>query len=196
MRQLRLPSLSGPAIGVLIGVWLLLCVGTFIGLAAYQSEAGPAAHAAASWPETSRLPVPRRATALLFLHPECGCSRATLAELQRLRPMVGRPHDLWVVFSAPGDALRARVEGLREVRIVEDPEAVEARRFGATTSGHFFVFEAGGRLCFHGGITGARGHEGANAGSRLATRALGGKGGDSVASTTVFGCPLFDDGAP
>lgn len=181
---------------MLIGAWLLLCVGTFIGLAAYQSEAGPAARTGHGWPADSPLSRPTRATALLFLHPECGCSYATLAELERLRPTIGRPHDLWVVFSAPGEALRARVERLRGVRIIEDPQAVEARRFGATTSGHFFVFDAGGRLCFHGGITGARGHEGANAGSRLATRALGGQGGDSVASTPVFGCPLFDDGAP
>ncbi len=70
-----------------------------------------------------------------------------------------------------------------------DPGGVEARRFGAATSGHVFLYDVAGRLRFCGGITPSRGHEGDNPGrDAILARLLGGEAGTEPA--LVFGCPL------
>jgi hypothetical protein len=47
---------------------------------------------------------------------------------------------------------------------VEDPEGREAGFFGATTSGHAFLYDAQGTLQFSGGLTSSRGAQGDSAG--------------------------------
>ena len=49
-----------------------------------------------------------------------------------------------------------QAEAIPGVRIWTDVGAVEARRFGAATSGLVLVYDASGRLVFQGGITPAR----------------------------------------
>ncbi len=71
-----------------------------------------------------------------------------------------------------------------------DERGVEARRFGAMTSGYVVVYDAGGHLAFSGGITGSRGHVGDNVGRRQVLAVLH---GDSTQPThAVFGCALHD----
>jgi hypothetical protein len=59
------------------------------------------------------------------------------------------------------------------VTLVRDDEGREARRFGAATSGQTLLYDAGGALVFSGGITGARGQMGANAGQMALINLLG-----------------------
>src|SRR5688572_17630282 len=64
------------AVGVGAGIWVLW---------AYANRPGPAGAAAASWPADSALrPDPSRPTMIMFIHPECPCSRASIEELNRL----------------------------------------------------------------------------------------------------------------
>jgi hypothetical protein len=79
---------------------------------------------------------------------------------------------------------------LPDTTIVRDEDGLEAERFGALTSGQTMVYDAQGVLRFSGGITGARAHEGDNAG-RSAVVALLNHLPNRNAATNVYGCSLF-----
>jgi hypothetical protein len=75
------------------------------------------------------------------------------------------------------------------VRVAPDRNGVEARRFGAGTSGHVVIYGGDGRLLFSGGITGARGHVGDNVGLERAIASLRADS-PTCARSPVFGCLL------
>jgi hypothetical protein len=56
--------------------------------------------------------------------------------------------------------LRRSAAAIPGVKVLFDPDRMEARRFGAETSGHNLSFGADGGLLFSGGITASRGHAG------------------------------------
>lgn len=73
---------------------------------------------------------------------------------------------------------------------VGDTNGVEAKRFGAETSGHTLLFAPDGRLLFNGGITQARGHAGENAGES-AIVSLVKSGHAERVHAPVFGCAII-----
>jgi hypothetical protein len=75
--------------------------------------------------------------------------------------------------------------------VVWDEGGAEARRFGATTSGHAVLYSPDGRLLFRGGLTGARGHAGDNANLDALAAVLDGAPSPHI-NVPVFGCPLFE----
>jgi hypothetical protein len=77
------------------------------------------------------------------------------------------------------------------VTTVGDEAGIEARRFGARTSGQVLLYDVNGRLRFRGGLTPSRGHAGASTGSQaICNLVLEGAEGDS--ESAVFGCSLED----
>jgi hypothetical protein len=58
------------------------------------------------------------------------------------------------------------------------------------TSGQTVLYDNEGALLFSGGITGARGHAGDNAGRTSLVELLN-RGAAGRSRTSVFGCPLF-----
>ena len=82
---------------------------------------------------------------------------------------------------------------LPDVTVVRDDDGLEARRFGASTSGQTLLYDEAGVLLFAGGITGARSHRGDNDGRRAIVELLN-RESSSRAPTKVFGCALFDSG--
>ena len=130
-------------------------------------------------------------------HPHCPCTRASIGELNALMARTGGTLEAIVLFERP-DAMpdgwersdlwesAAAIPGVRAVR---DVNGVEAARFGALASGQTMVYGADGALLFSGGITGARGHMGDNAG-RSAIVALAHGDVPAVSRTPVFGCAL------
>jgi hypothetical protein len=82
-----------------------------------------------------------------------------------------------------------RAAAIPGVRVAADPDGIEAARFGATVSGQVVAYDADGRLLFAGGVTGARGHEGDNAGRARLVALLRTGTADSRRSR-VFGCSL------
>ena len=72
-----------------------------------------------------------------------------------------------------------------------DPEGREARLFGAAASGAVALYDTHGILAFSGGITGARGHSGDNAGRSAVVALLTGRRPER-ARTFVFGCDLLE----
>lgn len=154
-----------------------------------------------SWPSDTNLArSPDKSNVVLFAHPQCPCTRATLRELERVVARCGELASVQVLLCLPDGApsdfdqseLRQQAEAIPGVRVSSDAASAEARHFGAQTSGEVLAFGPDGRLRFQGGITGARGHEGDNAGRDALIAALR---EDSAALRTspVFGCSLFED---
>jgi hypothetical protein len=73
--------------------------------------------------------------------------------------------------------------------VLADPDGREAQRLGAVTSGHVLLYDRAGQLLFTGGITGARGHEGDNAGGESVIRLIAGRGG-ARHHTLIYGCSI------
>jgi len=133
----------------------------------------------------------------MFAHPRCVCTRASLAELERLKARLEGRLAVYIVFLRPADAdeswdrsdLWDKAAAMRGVTVVRDLDGLEAARFGAATSGHTLVYDAHGRLLFSGGLTAARGLEGEAPGARQIVALLTTGRADGNVSP-VFGCAL------
>ena len=195
---------------VILGL-LWLAAGAFglVGVTAYEATPSGAGVSGPRWPAASALA--RNSTGptlLLFAHPHCPCTRATLAELDRvLTHSTLRPR-LYVLFvRPPGVAagwehtdLWQTAAALPGVTVLADEAGQEARRFGAVASGHAVLYDEAGKLVFSGGITAARGHEGDSLGADELLAALGASQQmahsaptrpASPARAPVFGCSLL-----
>ena len=169
----------------------------------YENAPGPRALAPAAFPADTRVERPHdRPLLIVALHPQCPCSRATVAELARLVAHAAEPADIHaLIVAAPGlderlvhSDLWTAAAAIPGVQVVRD-DGTEARRFGARVSGQVLAYDAAGALRFSGGLTGSRGHEGDNAGRTALEAMLAGR--PHAATAYVFGCLLFDgDGQP
>jgi hypothetical protein len=154
---------------------------------AYSTQPGDRAEAPARWPVESTLAGPDdRAAIVMFVHPACPCSRASLAELAAIAESTDAA--IQIVFPTSGEGWEAagRVRGATRIL---DPLAGESARFGARTSGHVVVYDRAGALRYAGGITGSRGHRGTNVGRQTVERIVAGSS-DRDTSHVVFGCGL------
>lgn len=188
-------------------VWVAAVAVTFLAAGRYATSQAEPGVFAPKWPAETSLSAPTdRPRLVVFLHPLCPCSRATLAELERVLDRAPDRADLEFVLVWEGDAppadeiglceaveSLARARSARSVRL--DLRGVEARRFGAATSGEILLYASDGSLRFHGGITRARGHAGANDGADVLVELLLERA-SGPAAFPVFGCPLFSAGAP
>ena len=174
--QLRRGHLEWTVSASIIG-WLVLLAAAWSYLTLHDfSTADETPHAMVTrWPSESRIARGAgRPTLLLFLHPKCPCSRATLRELERVFANVpDNATELFVVAPVPADASDEwcdtftvnAAQRLPNATLFVDRSGVEADRFGATVSGQLLLFDAAGRCQFAGGVTASRGHEGANPGA-------------------------------
>ena len=164
----------------------------------YETTPGPVGAVASSWPSVSVVPrQTEKPTLLMFAHPHCPCSRASIGELAQIMAHAVGKVNAYVLFVRPENAeagwddtdLRSSAAAIPGVIVLTDENGKEAARFGAKTSGHTIVFGSDGVLLFSGGITGSRGHAGSNAGENLVLAALN-KQTLERARTPVFGCSL------
>jgi hypothetical protein len=196
----RRSAVERPA-GALLGVlWLL---GVSAGLAVlldYERSSGIAATPPARWPADSHIDrVPGRPTLLLFVHPQCPCSRASIEELDRVMAEAEGRVTAHVLFLKPSGVAEDWVQttlwrsagAIRGVSIADDDDGLEARRFGSATSGQAILYDSAGQLLFSGGITATRGHTGDNLG-RTTIVVLLTEGSATRRETPVFGCSLLD----
>lgn len=181
----------------LFTLWILL-VGLGLSLLiSFSNSSGPVGPAKLIWPEKSKIGRDSsRPNLIIFLHPKCSCSRATVGELERLMVFIREKISISVVFSiAGGDTGEVlgsdlatsvkRIIGVDSVFIDEDD--VESTLFGAKTSGQSYLYDKNGALVFSGGLTSARGHMGDSAGRDAILSWLRNKDQTSV-FTAVFGC--------
>ncbi len=198
--------------GTAVAAWFVAVGGVMGAMHAYSARPGVGERALEAWPHGTSLGLDRsRPTVVLFVHPRCPCTRATIENLRSVWPdggvdgADGGGASLTIVSSGPaaGGALSEEVEGWLAslpkgagARVVVDASGEEARRFGATTSGHVIVADASGAVRFCGGVTPGRGHVGRCdaldrfAGALEATSLARSDG----ANPPVFGCPIFGKG--
>jgi hypothetical protein len=184
------------AIGLL---WLCAVVAGLAAMARYANRPGAAATAPDRWPPVSRMVLDREGPTLVMIaHPRCDCTRASLVELAEVLARAPQRPKAYVVFLKPAqmgpgweqtDLWRA-ANSIPHVTVLGDDDGLEARRFGAETSGQTLLYDANARLLFSGGTTIARGHPGDSAGLQALLDLLRG-GRSRPATAPVFGCPLF-----
>lgn len=132
---------------------------------------------------------------LLFYHPKCPCTTATVRILERLNPRFLEPIPITAIAYCADDEpdlwIQSRttkaLSSLDNVRIVIDKGGRLSKSFGATVSGHLLLYNPNGQLTFSGGITPYRGHEGDSPSSLdLLERINSPK--DNCMHWPVFGC--------
>lgn len=167
-------------------------------MAQYSQTAGAIGTPPSQWPETSGSGLDSaRCRLVMFLHPRCPCSRATLGELEQLVAHCQGMFTAQVWFIQPEGMAEDWVKtdlwrtaaAIPGVQVNVDHEGEEARRFQAVTSGLTLLYDASGGLVFHGGITLGRGHAGDNPG-RDAIESLLKQKISHATSAPVFGCAL------
>lgn len=192
---------TGRMIAAVATLWLVMSACGFALLYAYAFTPGPVDAGGMSiheWPESTSIPrAPGRWSLLMFLHPRCSCSRASLSELTRLVTTAGDALDVSVLLmSAEGMNSVAdcqflhTVRQFKSIRILTDPDGREADRFGARTSGYVVLFDPGGHRAFAGGITIARGHAGDSPGRAAILQAIASELPAFPVAVPVFGCRL------
>jgi len=166
----------------------------------YENASGAVGTAPEHWISGTQIALDRdRDTLIMFAHPKCPCTRASLEELNRLLAHGNGRIAAYVLFFRPRgypdswtrtDLWRSAA-AIPGVKVEADVDDALSRRFGAETSGYVLLYDPQGQLLFRGGITGSRGHAGDNVGeSAVISQATGQK--TSVTQTPVYGCPLMN----
>lgn len=197
------PSPDGPTRSLwtyaLAAVWLTCAAGGLWFVWAWENGPGREAAPQVAWPtETGLTLAGDRPTLVLLAHPQCSCTRATIGELAEALARAGTLPKTYVVFLKPSSfadgwektGLWEAAAALPNTTVIRDDDGREATRFGAATSGQTMLYDVAGTLLFSGGITGARGHAGDNAG-RSTVVALLNQAKVPQATANVFGCSLF-----
>ena len=178
------------AVSTLVGMRILI---------RFDQTAGSVNAAPPRWPASSAIKRPNgRPEIIVFAHPFCSCTDATIAELAQL-PIRTRPGAIapaiTVAFFRPRssrwapNALWKKAESLEASHVIWDNDGIEAKRFGARTSGQALLYSPEGNLLFRGGVTSSRGHQGDNYGFDELAAALN-SNRPAHASSRVFGCAL------
>jgi hypothetical protein len=193
------PSLAArPTALVLSVLWFAALAAGYAMLERYKSTPGGKVEPAATWPSGSVLPrSPHGDTMVLFAHPGCPCTRASVHELDELLTHFGDKLSVVVATVAPQGFLPKDDAGIAKAAAaipgvsVASVSEQEVERFGVITSGHALLYAENGQLLFSGGITASRGHEGRNAGIDRIAAILSGRTPDRRDSP-VFGCALVE----
>lgn len=178
-------------------IWLMTVACGLIALVLYAGQTGSQGEFKSEWPAQSSLTHSGRPEFLMFLHPECPCSKASLGELEALMPKLKLKVLVKILFSqiessghlASESELWQMAELIPGVELVVDEEEKEFKLFGAETSGQAYLYDENGTLVFSGGITPARGHRGDSTGKMAVQSWLKGRLPASV-HTSPFGCKL------
>lgn len=191
------------------GIWLTLVAFGLGFLMVYANRPGEQGDPLETWPKNELVQLSgTEPTLLVFAHPKCPCTTATMTELDRIMQRCRGDVDCHVLFfQADGTddewsqtpAWRS-AESIAGVEVKLDPRSQAATQFGVRTSGHVLLYDRDGNLAFEGGITPSRGHPGDNPGREQIVNLLRGAPSDSAGieqqsteksdSTCVFGCPL------
>lgn len=185
-------------------LWLLVVAGGLAGLARYEQSAGSIGATPSQWPLSADISLdPTRPTLLMFAHPKCPCTRASMEEFNRLLAQCHEAVTPHVLFFVPENKANDWAEGalwksakaIPGVVVETDPEGRKARLFGAETSGYVVLYSPRGELLFQGGITAGRGHAGDNTGESAILSLLASRD-TQTRQSRVFGCNLLSPQAP
>lgn len=182
-----------------VGVWLGILWLGFWQVHAYSSRAGASGAAPPQIASGTLAPLAHAGPRLVvFAHPHCPCTRASLTELATILELSQQAVAAEVHFVRPPGvpagwertATWKAAAKLPGVRVFGDEAGVLAERLGAATSGHAVLYDAAGKLLFQGGLTRARGQTGDSPARRTILRLLAGEA--APAQAQVYGCPLLN----
>lgn len=178
-------------------LWIALVLLGYGWMADYATTPGVLATVPSIWKDDLGLgPLPEDGAIVVFLHPCCPCSNASLTELEEVVSRTKTP-PIRMVFFVPNPITEnwtqstavSLARALPGASVVWDERGVIADRFGAKTSGHVLWYDRSGTLQFSGGVTAMRGHIGPNRGQAALVDLCRGKR-PTAATTPVFGCSL------
>jgi hypothetical protein len=182
-------------------IWIIGILFGLHGLMVYEGTPTlPKGEASQIWPsKTSLQHSNHMPTLLLFIHPQCPCSRASIAELASILTTCHEKMETHVLFFKPEGFPETWVKSdlwdsakiLPDTDVKIDNAGLESNIFHAEVSGYTLLYDESGKLVFHGGITVARGHMGENQG-KDAVLAIVNKKKPNVFQTPVFGCSLLN----
>jgi hypothetical protein len=168
----------------------------------YESTAGAPAKAPSDWPSGTTLKLhPSRPAVIMFAHPECPCTKASLEQLAEIAASHPDTASIQVVIVQPEGlkgtlnefSIAKQALNIPNAQVIQDHEGRQAKLFGAKTSGQVLVYSAAGMKLFSGGVTSSRGHYGPSGGSDAISSILQ-KEVPKTASTPVYGCSLMGAG--
>jgi hypothetical protein len=181
-------------------LWLFLVGAGTAMILNYQNSSGGVDATPEHWPSGTHITLdPDRDTLILFAHPQCPCTRASLEELNRLLAQSHGQIAAHVLFLKPEQFpdtwmqtdLRRSAAAIPGVTVQDDINGETAKKFGAETSGYVLLYDTRGQLLFKGGITSSRGQAGDNAGEeKIIALASGLK--MNFGQTPVYGCSLLN----
>ncbi len=192
----RLAFLQSNWVAIATTVWLCAILFGLTIFTRYELTAAEPIPAKSVWPEKSKLEQNRLGyTLVMVLHPHCPCSRASLQHLHRILTERNQKLNAQVLFYVPASSptdwkktdIWQQAAEIPAVTLVTDKDGLEAKKFGASTSGQTYIYDSAGFLKFSGGITALRGHAGENENLDLALSALRDEMTASVV-TPVYGC--------
>lgn len=182
-------------------IWVALVLGGFTLLNWYKAQPGPIGMIHTKWPGQSVQPPDRyRYSLMIFLHPKCQCTVATLTQLAEILRENPKKFSAYIYFFHPEKTekqwaytdLWNQAAQMPDAQVFSDQGGYMARQFGAETSGQAFVYNPDGDLMFSGGITESRGHIGPNPGQREIASIVASRL-PSTQFTKAFGCGLFSE---
>jgi hypothetical protein len=190
------PEIRRRTLTLAASTWGIAVLAGMLAMTRYEFTPGAAAAAPGAWPEgTGIRRTAGRYTLVLAMHAFCPCSRASYGELERIMARCGERVESKVLFYKPASSGGSWTAppGVPGLSVEEDPDGREAARFGAFTSGQAVLYEPGGRMVFHGGLTAGRGVAGPNEGAEAVVEEIL-TGRSRRRSAPVFGCSLRSEG--
>ena len=154
----------------------------------WESTPGVEGETLVEWPVASAMERPVESPlVLMFVHPKCACTKTRLRIFQQAA--LRRPEASWriVAWRPKGSDWKPDTT----LPIFWDEDGIETKRFGVTTSGHVFSFDASGAVQFSGGLTDLRGGSEEGEGARLLDASVHkGNRPKHARRKPVFGCSL------
>ncbi len=201
IKKTAAPS-RGKTIGLIIlsMVWLILVASLTVGMINYANSPGKGPNPPKKWPKNIQLALfEDQSTIMLFAHPHCPCTKATLGELEKIMARCQRQVSSYVILIWPKGTgsdwveteIKEMASNIPDVEVIIDSAGQLTHAFNCETSGSTLLYNQSGTLIFYGGITPARGHMGDNVGRDAIEDFLHGR--DIFKNTSpVFGCGLLD----
>lgn len=178
-------------------VWILCVIAAFTVINQYSTTAGVNS-GLTRIPAGTAFEPQDKPRLLVFLHPKCTCSKATMMELQSLLPDL-KGIDVTVLFrnvSADKEWLSGELYEsalkTKGLTVAIDDNGDEAKRFGAHTSGHTVLISTDKSIVFSGGLTPMRGHPGETEGKAFLRQWNQSRKPASLI-TEIFGCNIFKE---
>ena len=189
----------------LVFIWCTSIAIGFAFLFAHDSKPGLQFASPSLWPSDVEFDRPMDvSTLLIFVHPQCPCTFASLAELERVVGQSGSSLETIVILNAPAEKLEEwmqtavanRAKGISGAKIVVDGDGKLSAKFRVTVSGQCLLYSPNGQLLFQGGLTASRGHEGESLGQSILIHMIAHPEPDALSNqqvreVPVYGCELI-----